>query len=417
MSNLIIENVIWKNKKQNFLIEEGVIKKITSENIHEDYHRFDAKGLTLIPGLIDMQVHFREPGFEHKETIETGSMAALAGGVTQVAIMPNTNPVIDNIETIQWIKQKACQNSKVDIHIIPAMTKDLRGMQICNFAEYKKLGIFAITDDGKGVQNDYIMEDIFRVASKEGLSILQHCEVDSLSEGAPIHNGVYAKKNKIKGSPSESEWMMIERDLSYLKRYGGHYHVLHVSSKKSVELIRQAKKDGLNVTAEVTPHHLLLCDEDIQNTNFKMNPPLRSRLDRKALEDAFLDGTIDIVSTDHAPHTPSEKEQSFYEAPFGVIGLETSFALLYSNFVAEGKCSLDYLIAKMSSKPAEIFKLQGGKISEGEIADLVLIDANAVLEVNENLIKSKSKNTPFMGQCLAGWPQLTIKNGAIVYER
>lgn len=417
MSSLIIENALLKGRSINLLIENEKIQKITSETIEMDYPKLDASGLTIIPGLIDMQVHFREPGFEHKETIESGSRSALAGGITQVAIMPNTNPVIDNIEMIKWVQDKAKDSSSIDIHIIPAMTKDLRGIKICDFEKYKELGIIAITDDGRGVQNDYVMEDIFRLASKHQLSILQHCEVDSLSEGAPIHEGKFAKNNNIKGSPSEAEWMMIQRDLGFLKRYGGHYHVLHVSSKKSVELIRQAKKDGLNVTAEVTPHHLFLCDEDIKNTNFKMNPPLRSDKDRIALENAFLDGTIDIISTDHAPHSVQEKDQSLYDAPFGVIGLETSFSLLYSYLVAEGKCTLDFVIKAMSQKPAEIFGLHGGKIKEGEIADLVLIDTETVLEVNDSLLESKSSNSPFISHKLKGWPAMTIKNGEVLYER
>lgn len=416
MKSLRIEDVTLNGEKVHIFIQDGVIKEI-SQDKKEAEQVIKAQGLTAIPSLVDMQVHFREPGFEYKETIESGSLAAAAGGFTQVAIMPNTNPVIDNAETLHWVQEKIKETSKVDVHIIPAMTKGLKGNLLANFQEYKNLGVTAITDDGHGVQNDFVMEDIFKTASKLKLSILQHCEVNSLSEGAPIHQGKYASQNKIKGSPGESEWMMIERDLAMLKRYGGHYHVLHVSSKKSVELVRQAKKDGMNVTCEVTPHHLFLCDEDIKDSNFKMNPPLRSKEDQEALIEAFLDGTIDIVSTDHAPHSKEEKEKNLYDSPFGVIGLETAFPLLYSYLVLERKASLDFVVKAMAKKPREIFNLKGGLIQEGETADLTLINTETLKEVNKESFYSKSENSPFIGHQLKGWPEYTIKSGEVIYAR
>jgi dihydroorotase len=413
----VIRNVLLNEEKVNISIEEGKIKEITKDELLLADTLIDADGLTAIPSFIDMQVHFREPGFEYKETIESGSLAAAAGGFTQVAIMPNTNPTIDNLETLLNVKNKIKESSLVDVHIIPAMTKGLKGKEICNFKEYKENGIFAITDDGIGVQSDEMMEKIFKEAAKYNLAILQHCEVDSISNGGSIHEGTYSKKKQIKGIPSSSESEMIKRDIDLLRKHGGHYHVLHVSAKESVDLIRLAKKEGLKITCEVTPHHLFLNDEDIKNSNFKMNPPLRSIEDMQSLQDAFIDGTIDIITTDHAPHSIKEKKKMSEEAPFGVIGLETSFPLLYSYFVAESRCTLKYVVDAMSTRASEIFNLPANDIRIGENANLTLINTGQVSHVNQAKIYSKSSNTPFMNHLLKGWPQFTIKKGEVIYER
>ncbi len=417
MSDLFIRNVDLDGEGVDIIIENGIIIEIGPKLSSSSKNIVEGSGLKAIPGMVDMQVHFREPGFEYKETIESGSNAALAGGFTQVAIMPNTRPTIDSIEMINRVRERIKASSKVDVHIVPAMTKSLEGKELCNFKEYKTKEIFAVTDDGIGVQSDEMMDLVFANAAKYKLSVLQHCEVNEISNGASIHDGKYAKENELKGIPSSSEWKMIERDISLLEKHGGHYHVLHVSSRKSLELVESAKKRGLNVTCEVTPHHLFLCDEDIKDSNFKMNPPLRSKDDMFALQEAFLNGVIDIVSTDHAPHSIEEKNQSLEEAPFGVIGLETAFPLLYSYFVKEGRCDLKHLVKTMSSKPCELFHLDGGEIKVGKRADITLIDDESVLKVDEKSIYSKSMNTPFVGRSLIGWPSMTIKEGVVSYER
>lgn len=418
MLDLLIENVLFKDKPVNIAIKDKRIINISPDPIISPSKKtINASHLQIIPSLIDMQVHFREPGFEYKETIESGSKAAAAGGFTAVAIMPNTNPTIDSIEMINHIQERIDASSKVNVHIIPAMTKSLKGKEICDYKAYKKARIVAITDDGIGVQDDEVMEDIFKQAALNDLSILQHCEVNDISNGGSIHQGMYSKTNNLKGIPSSSEWEMIKRDIALLEKHGGHYHVLHVSSRKSIDLIRAAKKKGLNITCEVTPHHLFLCDENIKNANFKMNPPLRAIEDMIALQDAFLDGTIDIISTDHAPHSLEEKQKNIQDAPFGVIGLETSFPLLYSYFVCENRCSLEHIIKAMSTRASEIFKLERNEINEGAIANFCLIDPQKILPVTSEVLYSKSHNTPFMDHKLRGWPMLTIKDGEVIYER
>ncbi|MCT4641565.1 MAG: dihydroorotase [Bacteriovoracaceae bacterium] len=416
MSSILVKNVLVKNELQNIYIENGLIKSIFKEAPNAK-KVVEADGMNALPSLIDMQVHFREPGFEHKETIKSGSLSAVSGGFTTVAIMPNTSPTIDNEQTLIDVKRRIKESSNINIEIIPAMTKGLKGSEICDYKMYKEHGIHAITDDGKGVQDDDIMEQIFIEASKYDLSILQHCEVDSISDGGSIHEGTFSKDNNIKGIPSSSESMMIKRDIKLLKKHGGHYHVLHVSAKESIDLIKDAKKRGLNITCEVTPHHLLLCDEDIKNTNFKMNPPLRSKEDREVLQQAFLDGTIDMVSTDHAPHSIEEKDTSIEDAPFGIIGLESSFALLYTHFVMTKKCDLEYLIDRMSIMPAKVFNLHQNKIEVGNSANFILTNLQKEYTINAGTIYSKSLNTPFLGHKVYAMPIYTIKDGEIIYAR
>lgn len=416
MSRIYLKNA---TAPHSFLVIDGrKIEQISQTPIEGSFDKeVDLKGKTIFPGLIDMQVHLREPGFEYKETIESGSMAAARGGFTTIACMPNTSPAIDSKEVLMSVMAKAETSAKVEVLVIPAMTKDLKGKEVVDYKAFKDLGVVGVTDDGKGVQDDEVMKKVFQNAAELGLSVLQHCEFDHISNGGSIHEGEYSKTHGVKGIPSDSEWKMVERDIELLKQTGGHYHVLHVSSEKTLELVRDAKSQGLNVTAEVTPHHLLLCDEDIPNLdpNFKMNPPLRSSKDREALINGLVDGTIDMVSTDHAPHAVYEKEKSLEEAPFGVVGLETAFPLLYTHLVKTGKMSLERLTEVMSYAPQDVFKINRGRLEVGALADIAVIDLESEKEVSVEDFESKSQNSPFINWKLQGWPVMTIKAGEVVY--
>jgi dihydroorotase len=400
---------------KDVLIENKVIAQI-SDKINCNADRIiNLNQKLLLPGFVDMQVHLRVPGQEYKEDLESGTMAAHRGGFTAVACMPNTVPTLDHKKILEDFFSLT-QNSKLDIYPIPAMTLKLEGKSLANYEDYKSLGIIGITDDGKGVQDDLLMEEIFKQAAKYQLTIFQHCEYESISNHAPLHLGPKSLTSGISGQSGLAESKMIERDLNLLKKYGGHYHALHLSAKESILLIKKAKREGLNVTCEVTPHHLTLIDEDIPglNTNYKMNPPLRGKDDWEALVENFSNGLIDIVSTDHAPHAEFEKERNISEAPFGVIGLETAFPVIYSKLVKTNQVSLIRLIEALCYRPREIFNLPKRDLMVGLTADLTCIDLENFHEVKN--FASKSKNSPFIGQNLIGFPSLTLYQGEIVFE-
>ncbi|MCB9092012.1 MAG: dihydroorotase [Halobacteriovoraceae bacterium] len=418
MDKILIKNAsICGGEIKDILIEGYRIKEISNE-IQVVAKTIDAKKMIALPGLIDMQVHLRVPGQENKENIETGTMAAARGGFTTVACMPNTNPCLDNEETLKLLMSQLEREANCQVIPIPAMTKNIRGEEICDYQMYKNHGIIGITDDGRGVQNDRVMDEIFKLASQYGLSIFQHCEFENISHGNPLHLGKTSKSYHIEGQPGTAESEMVRRDIELLAKYGGHYHVLHMSSKESLAYVKEAKKSGLNVTCEVSPHHLLLSDEDIPelNTNFKMNPPLRSPEDRDALQEGLINGDVDIISTDHAPHTQEEKSRDIYKAPFGIVGLETALALIYTHFVKNKKISLKNLIELMSRKPKEIFKLESGQLQVGDLADMTLMDPNKIQKVCEEKFYSLGRNTPFSGWDLVGWPIMTMNRGKITFE-
>ncbi len=408
------------------LIEHGLVKEIleTKPSLEGDIEMIDAKGNLLAPGLIDPQVHFREPGLEYKEDIESGSKAANKGGFTTVISMPNTTPTADNPETIKFMWNKQQDISLCRVYPTGAVTMGLKGEVLSPFEELKDAGAIALTDDGKGIQSDEIFEQAMVEAARLDMSILDHSEDESLSNGGAIHLGEHSKKYGVKGIDSKSESAHVERGCRLSGETGCHYHVLHISTKESIDHVREAKAKGFNVTAEVSPHHLLLCDEDIPqredgslDSNWKMNPPLRSKEDREACVKALIDGTIDAIATDHAPHAPNEKAAEIHKAPFGIIGLETAFGLCYTHFVKSGKISLEHLIMLMTEGPANLFKLDLGKIEVGAVADLTIIDLEKAEEVTESFFASKSKNSPFIGQNLYGIPQMTFLGGNLVYAK
>ncbi|MBC77945.1 MAG: dihydroorotase [Halobacteriovoraceae bacterium] len=406
------------------LIEKGRVSKLSQTPI-EDFkgNIIDGKGMFLSPGLVDPQVHFREPGMEYKEDIESGSKTAARGGFTAVVSMPNTSPTADNPEVVEamWNKQKEVGLCRV--YPTGALSFNLKGEEITDFKKLKDAGAVAITDDGKGVQKDEVFLKAMKQAKEFSLPILDHSEDESLSMGGSIHKGKISEKYGIKGIDSNSESEHVRRGCAYSEQTGAHYHVLHISTKKSIEHVREAKSKGLNVTAEVSPHHLLLCDEDIPeredgtlDANWKMNPPLRSKEDRQACVEALIDGTIDAIATDHAPHAPHEKEAHIEKAPFGIIGLETAFPLIYTKFVKTGKISLGRCIELMSLRAAELFNLPHGRLEEGELADLALFDLDREYTVDPSQFASKSKNSPFIGLKLFGRAKLTLLEGRVVHS-
>ncbi|WP_289142390.1 dihydroorotase [uncultured Brevibacillus sp.] len=402
------------------LVEEGQIKAIGEAIAREEYEWIDCKGGMVSAGLIDVHVHLREPGFEHKETIETGAKAAVKGGFTTISCMPNTRPSIDSVETVKYILDKAREAGMARVIPYGAITIRQLGKELTDFAGLKEAGIFALTDDGVGVQATGMMKTAMKAAAELGISIVAHCEdEDLLIPGAALHDGVVAARHGLPGIPSESESIHVGRDILLAEQTGVHYHVCHISAKESVRLVRDGKRAGVNVTCEVTPHHLLLCDEDIPDnldTNWKMNPPLRSREDRAALIAGLKDGTIDMIATDHAPHTAEEKANGINRAPFGIVGLETAFPLLYTHLVQTGELTLKTLVELLTIKPAAAFGLPYGRLEVGAPADLTVIDLETEKTIDPTTFASKGINTPFTGWACKGWPIMTLVDGKIVHQ-
>ena len=408
----------------DLLIEDGKISQVSESKIEGAFDRvIDASGLFLSPGLVDPQVHFREPGMEYKEDIESGSKAAVKGGFTTVTSMPNTSPTADNPDVIRFMANRSKEVGICKVLPTGSLSMSLAGEILTDFAALKAAGAVAITDDGKGVQKSEIFKEAMVRAKDTELAILDHSEDESLSNGGAIHAGEVAEKFGIKGIKPESESVHVKRGCEMSLETGAHYHVLHVSTQQSILAVREAKAKNARVTVEVSPHHLLLCDEDIRvkddntlDANWKMNPPLRSKADKIACQEALLDGTIDAIATDHAPHSPDEKAQHIESAPFGIIGLETAFPLIYTHFVKSGKMSLSKCIDLMSKQAGGLFNIDCGRIEVGAEADLCLFDLESPFEVNEDFFASKSKNSPFIGETLYGQTRYTLMQGNLVYE-
>ncbi|MGO4952555.1 dihydroorotase [Paenibacillus sp. DRB1-1] len=396
----------------SLLIEEGASEQ------EREVEKIDAQGKLVIPGLIDMHVHLREPGFEYKETIETGSRAAVKGGFTTIACMPNTRPVTDNVDTVQLVLKKGQEAGLAKVLPYAAITKNELGRELTDFEALKAAGAIGFTDDGVGVQSAQMMKDAMARAKALDMPVIAHCEDNTLVEGAAVTDGEFAKRHGLKGIPNESEAIHVGRDILLSEATGAHYHVCHVSTEQSVRLIRHAKSFGIKVTAEVCPHHLVLSDEDIPglDANWKMNPPLRSPRDVQACIEGLEDGTIDIVVTDHAAHSEEEKARGMELAPFGIVGFETAFPLLYTKFVANGQWTLDFLVRRMTADPARVFRLDTGRLEEGAPADLTMIDLEQEQSVDPQTFASKGRNTPFTGWKLKGWPVKTWVDGKLVWS-
>ena len=397
---------------KDILIQDKKIMAIEEQiSPEEGWEVLDAQGLLVFPGLIDMHVHLREPGQEHKEKIRTGLMAAAKGGFTTVCCMPNTKPSIDDRTIVEALDRKA-HGAKVTLKVIGAATKGIDTDQLTEMGDMKEAGIVAISNDGKAVKNAYITRRVLEYARQFGLILIEHCEDDSLAAGGFMHEGYYSTILGLKGIPRESEDIIVARDIILSRMTDAPVHIAHISSKNSVELVRQAKREGLRVTAEVTPQHLVLTDQAVESydTSTKINPPLRSEEDRQALVEGLLDGTIDIIATDHAPHARYEKEVEYAYAPFGAVGLETALSLIYTRFVRTGIMTLDQLVLAMSGNPGRIFSL-GGQIKVGENADLTLFDPESRWTVDPEAFYSMGRNTPFKGMELEGAVRHTIVKG------
>lgn len=420
--NLFIKNVnVLENQEMentNIRITEGRIQEIGAAIAAKGEQEIDGKGRMIAPGFVDVHVHLREPGGEQKETIESGTRAAARGGYTTICAMPNTRPVPDTKENLQHVNSLIEKNALIRVLPYASITIREAGKERTNLKELKENGAFAFTDDGVGIQEAGMMYETMKDAAKLDMAVVAHCEDNSLIYDGVMHEGKRNKEFGLKGIPSIAESVHIARDILLAEAAGAHYHVCHVSTKESVRVIRDAKRAGVRVTAEVTPHHLLMSEEDIpeNDANYKMNPPLRAKEDLEALHEGLLDGTLDFIATDHAPHTATEKLNGMEKAPFGIVGFETAFPLLYTNFVETGKWTLQQLIDWLTIKPSQTFNLPYGKLEVGGTADLVLLDLEKQHEVNSEEFLSKGKNTPFNGWNCKGWPVMTIFGGQIVWQ-
>ncbi|CAD2076722.1 Dihydroorotase [Jeotgalicoccus aerolatus] len=411
--------LLHNNKEEiiDVLIEDGKIKE-TGKNLSADAEVIDCSGLLLTPGLVDVHVHLREPGFEHKETIESGTKAAARGGFTTICPMPNTQPIIDTAERLNDLNSRIEKDAVIKVLPYVSITTGLKGETLVDFNSLKQGGAFAFTDDGVGVQSADMMYRAMQQAAKIDMAIVAHTEENTLIYGGAIHEGKTSEKLGVKGIPAITESTQIARDVLLAEAAGCHYHVCHVSTKESVRVIRDAKRAGIKVTAEVTPHHLVLDENDIteKDPNFKMNPPLRGSDDREALIAGLLDGTLDFIATDHAPHHEDEKAAGIETAPFGIVGIENAFQLLYTKLVKTGVFTLQQLIDWMTIKPSAVFGLNSGTIEANKPADLTLIDLNREYKLDKNEFVSKAKNTPFHGINLTSDIVMTIADGKIVYD-
>ena len=376
----------------------------------------DCTGKLVCSGLVDLHVHLREPGFSSKETIASGTAAAAHGGFTTVCSMPNLAPAPDNMEHLQQQLDLIAKDAVVKVLPYATITERRAGDELVDFAALKSY-VAGFSDDGTGVQREEVMKAAMEAAAENDCIIAAHCEVDDLLRGGYIHDGEYARQNGHRGICSESEWAQIERDIKLTEKIGCRYHVCHISTKGSVALIREAKSRGVKITCETGPHYLTMCDMDLQEEGrFKMNPPIRSAEDRDALIAGIQDGTIDVVATDHAPHTAEEKSRGLERSAMGVVGLETSFAVIYTKLVKAGVISLEKAVDVLAEAPRRIFGL-GGSLNEGEAADIAVFDLDAEWTVDPEKFHSKGKATPFEGWVLQGECCLTMVDGKIVYER
>ncbi len=376
-----------------------------------------AEGKLVLPGFVDLHVHFREPGFEYKETIQSGSAAAVAGGFTTVCCMPNTSPVNDNQAVTEFILERSRLAGLANVLPIGAITKGSEGKELAEIGDLRRSGCVAISDDGKPVMNSLVMRRAMEYASAFDLPVVDHCEDLHLAEGGCMNEGLISTELGLPGIPAAAEDVMVARNLSLAELTGARLHLAHISTAGSARMVREAKARGIRVTAEACPHHFTLTEDLVRgyNTHAKMNPPLRTWTDVQAIKEGLRDGTIDVIATDHAPHATQEKQQDFTEAPFGIVGLETALSLTLG-LVEEGVLSLEQAVQKLSSAPAAAFGLKKGTLGVGADADVVIVDQHEQWEVDPAKFRSKSRNTPFVGWKVKGLVQTTIVGGRVVFE-
>lgn len=413
-------NVVLKNsvEKKDILVENGKIVKIADNIPANGDKEIDATGLHVFPGLIDMHVHLREPGFERKEDIESGAKAAVKGGFTQICCMPNTNPVTDNKVVVTYIKARAKEVGLCKIHPIGAITKGLKGEEMAGIASMKKAGAVAISDDGVAVKNARLMRLAMEYAKGFGIKCLCHCEDKDLVDGGVVHEGLSATIAGLKGIPRAAEDVIIAREISLAETLDTPVHICHVSTYSGVRMIRDAKKAGIKVTAETCPHYYSVTDEIVRmyDTNTKVNPPIREEIDKQAILEGLKDGTLDCIVTDHAPHHADDKNVEYNLAAFGISGIETSFGFAITYLYKAGVLTLNEIADRMSAAPARILVLEGGEIAEGKVADLTIANLDEKWVVEPEKFVSKGKNSPFGGYELFGSVKYTVVDGEVKYQ-
>lgn len=415
----LVDPVSGRNGVFDILIEDGHVAEVdTCIEVKDSYEVIDAKGKYIMPGFVDLHEHFREPGYTYKETVKTGSMAAARGGFTSVFCMPNTKPVIDSKDSydalVDIIKNDAC----INVFPVGAITKGQMGKELSEIEKMAESGMKAVSEDGKSVMNSLLCREGMKLAKALNIPVFAHCEDIDLVCGGVMNEGKRAQMLGLKGITNAVEDIIAARDIFLAKETGVRLHLCHVSTRDSVKMIKLAKEDGVNVTGEVCPHHFTLCDEDIpsDDSNYKMNPPLRSRMDMEALIEGIRTGIIDVISTDHAPHSAEEKSGSMNGSPFGIVGSETAFALSYTELVEKGHITLSELVKCMSANPSRIAGIDRGSLNVGMVADFVIADIDTWYEIDPDKFLSKGRNTPFAGRKVKGRIEKTFVNGCKVYE-
>ena len=417
----VVDPASGRNGRFDLLIENGRVARIDRDIPANGARVVELPaGVVVTPGLIDIHVHLREPGQEHKETIATGTASAVAGGFTAVACMPNTDPVNDNASVTQFILKRAAEAGLARVYPIGAVSMGSKGEQLTEIGDLRAAGCVAVTDDGRPVASALLMRRALEYTSMFGMPVIDHCEDPSLKGDGVAHEGGVAAMLGLKGIPGAAESVLVERDISMAELTGGHVHIAHMSARQSLRAVREGKARGVRVTSEVTPHHFVLTDEALRerggyDTNTKMNPPLREEADRAAMVEGLRDGSIDVIATDHAPHHADEKALEFDRAPFGIVGLETCVPICLDRLVHTGVISLTRLVELLSVNPARALGLPGGAIREGEPADLTILAPDETVTIEARALRSKSKNTPFDGWTLKGAVAATIVAGRVVY--
>jgi dihydroorotase len=414
----VIDPAAKRDANGDVFIADGKFVASLSAAQKKRAKQIDARGLVACPGLIDIHVHFREPGQTHKETFATGSWAAAAGGFTTVVCMPNTSPVADNAGTIQLMKDVIARDAVIRVFPTGCITVGMKGQALAPIGSLKRAGVVAITDDGDCVQSNDLMRRAVEYAKMFGLPVMDHCQDHSMTQGAVMNEGIMSTRLGLRGWPHAAEDLIVARNVILSEYTGAHIHLQHISSKFSVDVIRRAKQRGARITAEATPHHLALTDDALStyDTNFKMNPPLRTEEDRRALIDGLRDGTLDIIATDHAPHTDYEKDKEFDFAPNGIIGLETALPVSLDVLVRQNKFKLPFVIDLMTRRPARLMSFESGTLAVGAAADVCLFDPAEKWHYDAKAGFSKSSNSPWHGQTLTGRVKTTIVEGRVVFD-
>lgn len=414
----VVDPATCTDEVKDILIEDGVILKTGKELSEEADDCIDATGCVVMPGLVDMHSHFREPGFEHKETIRTGARAAARGGYTSVCVMPDTNPVVDSVDMVQYILDKSKEITDINIMPVAAVTAGQDGEYLTDFESLHENGAVAVSEDGRTISNARVARQAMRLAAELDIPVLAHCEDVALEARGVMNAGERAKELGFYGIMNAVEDVIIARDIVLANNTGARLHICHCSTEDSVRMIKLAKEDGLKVTAEVTPHHFTLTEDDVNgdDANFKIKPPLRSKKDMNTLKEGLQDNIIEVIASDHAPHHMTEKARPFEEAPFGVTSLETAFAVSYTELVDTGVLTLSQMIEKMSYNPSKILGIDKGTLMEGKAADITIVDLSDEYVIDSSKFASKGKNTPFNGKKVKGRIRYTISGGKVVYS-